>query len=161
MGCISSKKTANFSSVNKPEDLPLSIKWKDTAVFVPPISGGRVIKVYDGDTITIANYMPYANSPLYRFSVRINGIDCPEIKTKNLTEKECAIIARDTLSDKILNKNVELRNVTLEKYGRILADVIYKGENCGEFLCKKKLAVIYSGGTKQSPADWMDYYNSS
>ena len=161
MGCVSSKKNTSFSSVNKPEDLPLSIKWKDTTAFVPPISCGRVIKVYDSDTITVANYMPYQNSALYRFSVRINGIDCPEIKTKNPTEKQCAIIARDTLSDKILNKNVELRNVTLEKYGRILADVIYKGENCGEFLCKKKLAVIYSGGTKQSPEDWMDYYNSA
>ena len=54
--------------------------WKDTIPFIPPISGGVVIKVYDGDTITIASKLPYKKSPLYRFSVRLNGIDSPEIK---------------------------------------------------------------------------------
>jgi len=34
---------------------------------VPPIKHGRVIKVYDGDTITVAARMPYPKSPLYRF----------------------------------------------------------------------------------------------
>ena len=68
--------------------LPEEIVWKNTKPFVPPLTGGRVIKVYDGDTITVANYMPFPNSPLYRFSVRLRGIDCPEIKTKNPTEKE-------------------------------------------------------------------------
>jgi micrococcal nuclease len=151
MGCI---------HCNPNNKLPASIKWADTTAFVPPIGGGRVIKVYDGDTITVANYMPYKNSPLYRFSVRINGIDCPELKSRNSTEKQCAIIARDTLSKKILNKNVELQNVTLEKYGRMLANVIYKGENCGKYLCKNRLAVPYSGGTKTPPKNWMKYYTS-
>ena len=54
--------------------------WKDTMPFIPPISGGVVIKVYDGDTITIASKLPYKKSPLYRFSVRMNGIDAPELK---------------------------------------------------------------------------------
>ena len=27
--------------------------------FVPPITNGKVIKVYDGDTITIASKMPW------------------------------------------------------------------------------------------------------
>jgi len=42
------------------------IKWEDTTPFVFPISGGQVIKVYDGDTITIASKLPYDSSPLYR-----------------------------------------------------------------------------------------------
>ena len=53
------------------------IEWKDCIPFVPPIAMGFVIKVYDGDTITIASKLPYPDSPLYRFSVRLNGIDCP------------------------------------------------------------------------------------
>ena len=32
-----------------------NIKWDDTVEFTFPILGGRVIKVYDGDTITIAS----------------------------------------------------------------------------------------------------------
>jgi endonuclease YncB( thermonuclease family) len=75
-----------------------------TAVkFVPPVSSGYVISVYDGDTITIASKLPYDLSPMYKFSVRLNNIDCPEIRTKNPIEKECAKIAKDELSKMILH----------------------------------------------------------
>ena len=66
------------------------IKWEDTTPFSFPIQGGRVIKVYDGDTITIASKLPYENSPLFRLSVRLNGIDTPEIKGKTEDEKTVA-----------------------------------------------------------------------
>ena len=42
------------------------IRWEDTIEFKFPVYSGKVIKVYDGDTITIASKMPYENSPLYR-----------------------------------------------------------------------------------------------
>jgi endonuclease YncB( thermonuclease family) len=61
--------------------------WEDTIPFKPPITGGRVIKVYDGDTITVASKLPYRKSPLYRWSVRIRGIDCPEMKSHDKNEK--------------------------------------------------------------------------
>lgn len=38
--------------------IPENVKWSDTVPFVPPITSGRVIKVYDGDTITIAAKLP-------------------------------------------------------------------------------------------------------
>ncbi len=57
-------------------------KWKDAIQFVPPITEGEVISVYDGDTITIVSKLPYDASPLYRFSIRLAGIDCAEIKGK-------------------------------------------------------------------------------
>ena len=99
------------------------IEWKDCIPFVPPIAMGFVIKVYDGDTITIASKLPYPDSPLYRFSVRLNGIDCPEIKSKDKYEKECAQIAKQVMTDLVFNRVVLLKNVGTEKYGRILADV--------------------------------------
>ena len=64
------------------------VTYKDTIPFIPPLTMGKVIKVYDGDTITIASKMPFENSPYYRFSVRLKGIDCPEIRTKNMEEKQ-------------------------------------------------------------------------
>ena len=136
-----------------------TITYKDTIPFIPPISEGKVVKVYDGDTITIATKLPYDNSPYYRFSVRLKGIDCPEIKTSNLYEKECALIARDFLIELLMDKMVLLKDVELEKYGRILADVYIDEQNVSELLCEKKLAVKYEGGTKQSPKNWMNYYN--
>lgn len=131
-----------------------NIEWENTVPFVPPIKSGYVIKVYDGDTITIAAKMPYMNSPIYRFSVRLTGIDCPEIKSKSLVEKELAINARDVLSSKIMHKNVVLHNVTLEKYGRLLADVYCEGVHINKWMLDNKLALPYDGGKKIRPLEW-------
>lgn len=129
------------------------IKWSDTKPFVPPINSGYVIKVYDGDTITIASKMPFINSPIYRFSVRLNGIDSPEIKGKTIIEKELAINARDALANKIMNKIITLKNVSLEKYGRILADVYCDGVHINQWMLDNKFALPYDGGTKTT--EWI------
>ena len=133
--------------------------YKDTIPFIPPVTSGKVIKVYDGDTITIASKLPFDGCPLYRFSVRINGIDCPEMRTKNENEKTCAKLAKKKVYDALFNKIVELRNVKLEKYGRVLADVYYNDVSIGDVLCDCNLAVKYDGGTKNVPDDRLDYYN--
>ena len=48
-----------------------SMEYKDTIEFVVPITRGKVIKVYDGDTITVASRIT-PDSPIYRFQVRMN-----------------------------------------------------------------------------------------
>ena len=102
-----------FSCYNSNATLPpintepsKKIQWHDTLQFVPPINTGQVIKVYDGDTFTLAGHLPYEGSPLYRFSVRLNGIDCAEIKGKTEEEKQCAIRARTELEKLILDKDL-------------------------------------------------------
>ena len=134
------------------------INYQETIPFIPPITGGKVIKVYDGDTITIASKLPYEKSLIYRFSVRIKKIDCPEIRTHNLDEKEIALIAKKFVEDKCLNKIVELKNLSTEKYGRILADVYIDNLNISDELIKNKLAVKYDGGKKLVPDNWKEYY---
>ena len=144
---------------NKHGKILETIEYDDTIPFIPPVTRGKVIKVYDGDTITIASKMPWDSSPFFRFSVRLNGIDCPEIRTKNVNEKKCAKMAKEMLSKNILHKIVTLKNVELEKYGRILADVYIQDTNVTDCLIKNHLAVEYHGGKKQCPEDWLDYYN--
>jgi hypothetical protein len=135
------------------------IKWEDTKDFKFPINGGRVIKVYDGDTITIASKLPYDNSELYRFSVRLNGIDTPEMKGKDVTEeeKEAARNTRNFVINLVLNKFVRLENICNEKYGRILADVYIGDIHLNELLIKERYAVKYDGGTKNKPVSWLKY----
>lgn len=138
-------------------ELEKNIKYSDTISFVPPIKGGRVIKVYDGDTITIAARLPYKESPLYRFHVRLNGIDTPEIKGSTDDEKIAAKSAKEYVEKLTLNKYVTLENVATEKFGRVLADV-YVGEmNICENLLKEKYAVKYNGGKKVFPVSWLKY----
>ena len=133
------------------------IEWKDTIPFVPCLKGGQVIKVYDGDTITIASSLPIPNAPMYRFPVRLRGIDAPEMKGKNEDEKRAARISQKALESLVLHKNVTLKNVETEKYGRILADVFFYDVNLSEFMLKNNYAVKYDGGTKKSPDSWLDF----
>ena len=152
-------KTAKVDSILYMED-GTDIKVEDTVEFTFPIKGGRVIKCYDADTITIASKLPYKESPLYRLSVRLTGIDAPEIKGKNEEEKELAKHARDFVSNLILNKYVRLENVESEKYGRILADVYIGDVHLNELLIRERYAVKYGGGTKVKPTSWLKYKNT-
>jgi len=133
------------------------IEWKETTPFIPPVIGGQVIKVYDGDTITIASYLPLPNSPLYRFSVRLRGIDAPEIKGKNEDEKIAARVSQKALEELILHKMVFLENTGTEKYGRLLADVFFNEINLSQWMLTNKYAVEYDGTTKKIPDSWLKY----
>lgn len=127
--------------------------WDNCEPFSPDVKFGKVIKVYDGDSITIAA-QPYDNYPMYRFSVRLNGIDTPELRTSSENEKKHAKIARDALHDKIFDKIVTLKNVESEKYGRLLADVYLEDENINQWLISSNYAIQYDGGKKEKPASW-------
>lgn len=140
---------------NKEEDYLLPIEYKDTVEFVPPITYGKVIKVYDGDTITVASRLTPEIPTIYRFHVRLNGIDTPEIKGSNPHEKELAIQARNSLTKLIMGKIVHLKNNKVEKYGRILSDVYLNELHVNKWLIDNKYAVEYSGGTKQRPEEWL------
>lgn len=125
--------------------------------FVPPIKYGKVVKVYDGDTITIVNHLQFEmfeTPEIYKFQVRLAGIDCPEIKGKTDAEKNRAKQARDALSALILNKIVELRNVKMEKYGRLLADIYFNGVCLNDYMISEGYAISYDGGSKSRPEDW-------
>ena len=129
------------------------IRYEDTIPFIPPVQSGKVIKVYDGDTITIASKILNVDT-IYRFSVRIRGIDSPEIRGKTANEKELAKTARDALTMLIMNQIVTLRNVDTEKYGRILADVYFGDISISEWMLHNHYAVKYDGGTKMIPEEW-------
>ena len=124
-----------------------TIEYKDTICFVPPITHGKVIKVYDGDTITICARF-YEGSPLYRFSIRLRGIDSPEIRGKSEKEKEMGIKSRDALHILIYGKIITLRNLNTEKYGRVLADIYLEDLHINQWLLDNHYAIPYDGGKK-------------
>lgn len=138
--------------------LPKNLDYKTLPHFIPPINSGRVIKVYDGDTITVVSKIKgLKKSPIYKFQIRLNGIDTPEIKTKNQEEKEIALKIRDMLSDKILGKDIVLKNIQTEKYGRLLCEIYLDKLHINQWLIDQKYAVPYTGGKKNSPESWSKY----
>lgn len=127
--------------------------------YIPEITKGKVVKVYDGDTITIIGRVKH-NPKLYKFSVRLAGIDCPEMRTHNDNEKEIAIKAKEYLVKEIFDKEITLKKVDTEKYGRLLA-YVYLGKRCMNVeLMVNNLAVPYDGGKKIVPDDWVEYWRS-
>lgn len=146
-GCLFGSPTASYNSALNPVKSPTK-----SIPFVPPITEGEVISVYDGDTITIVSKLPYDASPLYRFSVRLAEIDCAEIKGKTEYERELAQEAKCALQKLILNKVVTLKNLKTEKYGRVLADVYLGDLHINKWLLDNNYAVQYSGGKK---TDWV------
>ena len=149
------------------KEILADVSWQDCKTFVPAVNFGKVIKVYDGDSITIATvatvYTNLIDAGIYRFSVRLNGIDTPEMRTKNESEKKAARVVQKKLEDKLLGKFVSLKNVRYEKYGRLLCDVYLEdkdGEDdtsINQWLLKNNLAVSYDGGTKNSPDNWLSF----
>ena len=65
-------------------------------------------------------------------------------------EKRLAIAAKEALAERILDKIIRLDNVQLEKYGRLLAEVIClkTNENLNDWLMETGHAKPYDGGTK-------------
>lgn len=107
---------------------------------------------YDGDTITfnIPNIHPIIGD---KISVRVNGIDTPEIRGKCKTEKILAKKAKEIVSTALKSaKKINLLNIKRGKYFRIVADieieVRYGFVSIKDLLIKSNFAVPYDGGTK-------------
>jgi len=115
-------------------DISNHIQWNNTLQFIPPINTGQVIKVYDADTFIVAAHLPYDSSPLYRFTVRLNGIDYNEIKYNNNSMN-----AKEELEYLILNKTITLKNIKNEKYGRILADIYIDKLHVNQYMIDEQL----------------------
>ena len=130
--------------------------------YIPQVSSGLVTRVYDGDTIFINSYLDVGIFPKqYEFCIRIRGIDCPEIKTKINNQKIVAKRAKKRVENLILNQNIKLQNISLDKYGRLLCDVITKDNmSIKEILLNEHLAVKYDGKTKKIPSNWLAYNES-
>ena len=111
------------------------------------------VKNYDGDTVTfnIKDVHPLFGE---KISVRVYGIDSPEIKTQDTCEKEKGRVAKNLVANLLKNaKRIDLENVKRDKYFRILADVKFDQKSLSEVLLKNNLATPYFGATK-SKVDW-------
>ena len=108
---------------------------------------------YDGDTCYVT--APTLPEPLQKMSVRILGIDTPEIRAECEEEKKLALQARE-LANKLFRaaEKIEFANLKWDKYGgRVLVDVYLDGELYSQKLIDAGLARPYDGGTK---TPWCD-----
>jgi micrococcal nuclease len=124
---------------------------RNTPRFMPAVRRGKVVTVYDGDTLTVAARHGSQGVP-YRFSVRLSGIDAPEIRGAiSAAEKRAALVARDALRAAILGELVTLTVYSFDKYGRLLAAVAHdhKGD-MSQWMLQAGYARPYHGGRREA-----------
>ncbi len=115
----------------------------------PDVEHVEVVSVYDGDTFTI-NIPDWPAVVGEKITVRVFGIDTPEMRGSTVKEYGLAVKARDRLKDLLDNaKNVKLHAVQRDKYFRLLAEVYADKKNVGAILVGEGLAKPYFGGTKE------------
>ncbi|MFA5866058.1 MAG: thermonuclease family protein [Phycisphaerae bacterium] len=108
----------------------------------------EVTSIYDGDTFTvnIKDYPPIIGD---RISVRVYGIDCPELKDKRSAIRDLALRAKQaTVAELRGAKVIKLKNVRRDEHFRILAEVEVDGHSLGKALLDGGYAKPYDGGTK-------------
>lgn len=102
---------------------------------------GRVVKIADGDTITVVD------ADNVEFRVRLMGIDAPERK------QAYSQISRENLANLIFGKSVTVQYEKLDRYGRIVGKVKLDGnDECLEQI-KAGLAWHYKQFEKEQSAD--------
>lgn len=118
----------------------------------------KYVSNYDGDTITVS--IPGQHALFGELvSVRLNGIDTPEKRTRETCEKKLSKVAKDYLRYRILKSRsgtIELRNIQRGKYFRIVAELWVNGKNINKDMIKRNLAVAYFGDTK-TEVDWCEF----
>lgn len=115
-----------------------------------------ITSIYDGDTLTVQ--IPYIPDVFGKdLSIRISGIDTPEMKSTCVTKEErererlLATKARDIVLNMVASGDrVTLMGLDRDKYFRLIAEVYIDGKSIGEELISLGLAVPYTGGTKIS-----------
>lgn len=116
------------------------------------------VRNYDGDTITfqIPDVHPLLGSMI---SVRLAGIDTPEINGKKPCERELAQLAKQFVHEEMESAyDIELRHAQRGKYFRIIGSLIYDGRNLSHELIQNGFALPYDGGDR-SAHKWCRLYH--
>lgn len=110
----------------------------------------RVLRVVDGDTF-VAEALVWPGHAV-TVSVRVRGIDAPEIRSRCAAERAAAKKARAMLDRLLGDGPVTVSNIGGDKYyGRVLADVTTAGgEDVGPAMLRLGAARAYGGKTRQA-----------
>ena len=96
---------------------------------------------YDGDTCTTKNGE----------TIRLACIDTPEIKGER-ADPIPAIAAKEFLNNLLANEEVYIRRITLDKYGRTVAELYLNDLNVQEQIVNEGFGKIYKKYAHQ--CDW-------
>jgi endonuclease YncB( thermonuclease family) len=175
--------TQNIEIESKSETIQntnLELATADTPEFTlnNQILNGKVVYVYDGDTVHIVFKI---DNKLVKFNCRLLGIDTPEVAPKNISDKElknqevmAAYKSRDYLISRVSNVSITKNKMNkndvkkllaqstkimcvkcydFDKYGRLLVELFEDSnlvKSINQDMIDNKHALGYDGGTKST-----------
>lgn len=100
----------------------------------------KVIKVYDGDTITVFTDLGF--NIFLKSKLRLLDIDAPELRG---AERESGLKTKEYLSNLILDESITIKTTKFKKgkYGRYLATIFLDGLNINSHLLEMSLVKQY------------------
>ena len=107
----------------------------------------RLGKVIDGDTFKVylaCSYKLFCKS----VSVRVRGIDTPELKSKDETKRAKAQEAKRFTQEFLTGHKIVLKRCTRGKYFRLLCEVYADNKSLADALLAANLAISYNGGSR-------------
>ncbi len=108
----------------------------------------KILRVVDGDTVDVDIDLGFGLTSNKK-RIRLLGIDTPESRTRDLTEKYYGKLASAFLKSHLeKGKKYKLRTSKPDKYGRILGEFFIKDVNINQLLVEENHAVAYKGQSK-------------
>ena len=111
----------------------------------------EVVKIIDGDTVDVDIDLGFGVW-LKKERIRMYGIDTPESRTRDLTEKKYGLLAKEFLTRMLDDENGILLKTQKDaegKFGRILGELWrttnYADKSINEYMIEKHHAVRYHG----------------
>jgi len=119
----------------------------------------KIIKVVDGDTVDVDIDLGFGVW-MRNQRIRMYGIDAPESRTSNQTEKKYGLASKRFLEDMCDDKNglvLRTHKDKKGKFGRILGELWrttnYADQSINEYMLEKYHAVRYMGQSKDEIRD--------
>ena len=112
-----------------------------------------VVKVIDGDTLTVNLPDTIPDVFGHELPVRIRHIDTAEMKGSGKCERDMAVKAKNVVIQLLKStKQLDLEDVERDKFFRIDAVVRFDGVSVGQYLLDKGYATPYDGEIKKKVA---------
>lgn len=116
----------------------------------------KILRVVDGDTVDVDIDLGFGVW-LRKERVRMMGIDTPESRTRDKVEKKFGLAAKAFVKDKMPIGSIQVLKTQVDKsgedkkgkFGRILGDFLFDGEQLTDMMVAEGHAVAYFGGSKE------------
>ena len=136
--------TRHYTNVTPPAGETVEELFETRKAFEDLTSGEKfnrkfkVLKIFDGDSLQVTAFDLI-------FSIRLVGIDSPEIGAEGRHDQPFSREAKAYLETLLENREVVLKSYGADGYHRQLAEVFADGKNVNIAMIKQGLAEVYKG----------------